>query len=318
MTEQQFINQNAQIWKEAENSARLIEKKGYKTKKQVDEFLNLYSYISENLSYARTYYTDSDTCIYLNDLTLKIHNLIYIKEKVQKHNILNFFLKDFRNSIHKNSLLIFIAFLIVVLGCVISYCLTINDYNNIYAFLPKKTVNSINVNGPNYVDSPLESSQIMTNNIQVCFESFVFGITLAIGTIYLLFINGAIIGALLAYVQLNHLSFLKFLSLLAPHGFIELFAIFISGAAGIKIGLAILNPNGYSRMDSVLLKAKESIYLIIGIIFLLIIAGTIEGFVTPSKISPLSKICFGIITLLLLILYVFPWEKYRAKCKSLN
>lgn len=311
MNEQQFINQNVHTWQEAESLAKLIEKKGYKTKKQVDEFLNLYSHISENLSYARTYYNDSDSCQYLNDLTLKIHNLIYIKEKTRKNNILRFFTKDFRNSIHKNSIFILIAFLVFIIGALISYSLTVSDYNNIYAFLPKQMVNSINVNGPGYVDKPVMSSQIMTNNIQVCFESFVLGITLAIGTLYILFTNGALIGAFIAYVELNHLSFLKFISLLAPHGFIELFAIFISGAAGIKLGLAILNPGEYSRLDSVLLKAKESAYLIIGIIFLLIIAGTIEGFITPSKIAPISKIYFGITTLLLIILYVFPWERLK-------
>jgi uncharacterized membrane protein SpoIIM required for sporulation len=317
INEDLFIKHNMNTWKELEDTLKLINKKGFKNnKKLVDKVLTLYSLVLENLSYAKTNYLDSNTYLYLNELTLKAHNTIYIKESTRKNSFINFFTKTFKEYFYKYKYYILAAFLIFTFGGIIAYMLCLYNPNNIYAFLPKSFVKSINVNGPKYVDSPLMSSEIMTNNIKVTFLAFVYGITVGILTFYILFQNGAMIGALLAYVQLNHQSMLKSISLLTPHGFIELFAIFISGGCGLMIGLSIIHPKEFTRLNAIKYKAKDSMYLMLGVIIMLVIAGTIEGFVTPSHLSPTAKIIFGLLTALLMFIYLVPKKFLKHKSKA--
>lgn len=151
--------------------------------------------------------------------------------------------------------------------------------------------------------SALEASSIMTNNILVSIKAFVYGITLGVGTIYILFFNGALLGALTALVYL-YSDPVKYWSLILPHGVIELTAIFIAGAAGLMIGRSLLIPKEHSRLHSLVKGSKSALSMIWGIILMLIVAGIIEGFFTPSKVSEIGKLIFAATTGILLIAYL--------------
>ena len=127
------------------------------------------------------------------------------------------------------------------------------------------------------------SSMIMQNNIRVAAVAFATGILAGIGTFLMLFYNGlmlGVVGALIAAhggeVQMGFWSFV------APHGVIELTAIFIAGGAGLMLGWAVLNPGEYSRRDAVKLAGREATKLMIGVAAMLVVAGVIEGFFSPS------------------------------------
>jgi uncharacterized membrane protein SpoIIM required for sporulation len=142
----------------------------------------------------------------------------------------------------------------------------------------------------------------MFNNISVSLRAFVFGITLGLGTIYVLFMNGALLGALTALMYMYG-SPKHYWSLILPHGVIELTAIFISGAAGLIIAKSILLPGEFTRKHSLIKGAKKAVSLVMGVVLMLVVAGIIEGFFTPLAISENVKLAFAAVTAIILAIY---------------
>jgi uncharacterized membrane protein SpoIIM required for sporulation len=148
---------------------------------------------------------------------------------------------------------------------------------------------------------PLESSAIMTNNLSVSFATFAFGITAGVGTVWMLAFNGLLFGVVNAACWQAGMSG-KLLSFVAPHGVLELPAIFIAGGGGLLIAKGLLFPGMLPRRDSLVREGGRAVRLALGIIPLLIVAGTIEGFVSPTDLPARWKylLAAGLFGLLLL------------------
>jgi uncharacterized membrane protein SpoIIM required for sporulation len=149
--------------------------------------------------------------------------------------------------------------------------------------------------------NPLASSQIQANNIQVTFYAFAGGVIFGIGTAMALLFNGLHIGVVMGLcVKYKFWAILQFVS---GHGVIELSAIFIAGGAGLLLGKALLMPGNLKRIDALVVNGGLAIRLILGCIPMLIIAGLIEGFISPAQISPYYKYTVSAISAILLIGY---------------
>jgi uncharacterized membrane protein SpoIIM required for sporulation len=131
----------------------------------------------------------------------------------------------------------------------------------------------------------------MTNNIAVCFATFALGITGGLGTLYMLFNNGLMIGTIATVCAQYHLS-LNLWSFIAAHGALELPSIMLAGAAGLRLASGILFPGMLRRKDSLALAGLEAVQLVAGTIPLLTIAGTLEAFLSPTN-AP-SALKFGV------------------------
>ena len=150
---------------------------------------------------------------------------------------------------------------------------------------------------------PLASSQIMTNNISVCFFAYATGIFAGLGTIFSMLLNGLLIGVIgVACFEANMSNMLW--SFVAPHGVLELPAIFISGGAGLLLARGLLFPVLLPRRESLARAGAQSARLILGIIPILIVAGTIEGFLSPTKLPPALKYLFAAALFSLFALYL--------------
>ena len=149
------------------------------------------------------------------------------------------------------------------------------------------------------------SSQIFTNNIRVTFYAFALGAMFGLGTLYVLAFNGAMFGAITALTYRAGFGNDLLLGFVISHGVIELSCIFIAGGAGLLIGTALVMPGDLSRADALKSRGIEAVRLIIGCVPLLVVAGLIEGFISPQPISPLIKIGIGVITGIALYLYLF-------------
>ena len=130
----------------------------------------------------------------------------------------------------------------------------------------------------------LFASFVMTNNIRVAFSAFALGITFMIGTMYILAFNGILIGTVAGLCHVHGLA-LPLWSFVSPHGYIELTTIFIAGGAGLKMGYALIAPGLLTRKQALTDAAKIAVQLIGGCVVLLVIAGVIEGFVSPSSFA---------------------------------
>lgn len=306
MKEKQFTQKNSSSWKELEQFTDLLDKKGVSRLKpqQLRRFLYLFRKASHNLAYSRTHFTESDTIPYLNSLVGRAHNHIYAVKKNNLSGILEYFTIGFPKQVKLFRRYILAAIFIFLCGFILSLILVTANQLNASYFLPENMIQNIDweMNSHGSWDYPLMSSIIMVNNISVSLKAFVFGITLGIGTIYVLFSNGALLGALTGLVY-HFGSPVRYWSLILPHGIIELSAIFISGGAGFILARSILIPKEYTRKHSIIKGAKEAVSLILGIILMLIIAGIIEGFFTPLAISPNAKLLFAFATVVGSLLY---------------
>jgi uncharacterized membrane protein SpoIIM required for sporulation len=150
---------------------------------------------------------------------------------------------------------------------------------------------------------PLASSAIMTNNLSVSFTTFALGITAGLGTIWMLALNGLLFGVVNAACWQAGMS-QQLLSFVAPHGVIELPAIFIAGGGGLLIAKGLLFPGTLPRRASLVLEGGRAVRLVVGIIPMLIVAGTIEGFVSPSELPVWVKYSVAAGMFVLLLLYV--------------
>jgi uncharacterized membrane protein SpoIIM required for sporulation len=150
---------------------------------------------------------------------------------------------------------------------------------------------------------PLASSQIMTNNLSVSFSTFALGITAGAGTVWMLAFNGLLFGVVNAACwQAGMLD--QLLSFVVPHGVLELPAIFISGGAGLLIAKGLLFLGTLPRRISLVREGGRAVRLALGIIPLLLVAGTVEGFVSPTDLPAQWKYLLGALLFGLLVLFV--------------
>jgi uncharacterized membrane protein SpoIIM required for sporulation len=149
--------------------------------------------------------------------------------------------------------------------------------------------------GLNEEGNQVGAALIMQNNIRVTILTFAFGAMLGLGTIYYLAFNGANIASVLALCYQSGFGN-DLVTFMVGHGVIELSCIFIAGGAGLLIGSAMLMPGDLTRADALKTRGMEAVRLMIGVAILLVVAGTIEGFISPAPIDPRIKISVGALT----------------------
>ncbi len=125
------------------------------------------------------------------------------------------------------------------------------------------------------------STFIFTNNIQVTFVSFAGGVIAGFGTAFVLLYNGTFIGAV-AGLSIGAGNGLSFLELVVAHGVLELSCIVVAGGAGLSLGSALISPGYRRRIDAVVTEGQDTVAIVIGTAPWLVVAGLVEGFVTPA------------------------------------
>jgi uncharacterized membrane protein SpoIIM required for sporulation len=302
-----FIRDNKTIWTELEVLlGQMNMKKSKLTAIQLDRFTELYKTVSAHLAAMQTRDPANETTLMLNHLVARAHNMMYRESNKSSQQLRTFFLHYFPALIGARALFIIFALLLFGIGGLSGFLAVRSDPLNLSLIVPANIAEGIDPTATELpredIHSPIMSTTIMTNNIKVAMLAFISGITLGIGTVYLLIMNGLMIGALAAVFMQAGKSYV-FWAYILPHGVIELSAIFIAGGAGLYMGYRIFVPGMYTRRHRLLETAKESAQLMLGTIPLFIIAGIIEGYITPSTLSLELKYVVAAATLLLLMVY---------------
>jgi len=151
------------------------------------------------------------------------------------------------------------------------------------------------------------------NNISVAFRCFAGGMVVGIGTLLVLFFNGMFIGSIA-----GHLTRLDYVDTFYPfvigHGSFELTAIVFSGAAGLRLGYAIINPRQFSRLDSLRLAGREVVPMLYGIVLMLVIAAFLEAFWSSSTTLSIEiKYAVGALLWALVLLYSFSGRRHESR-----
>ena len=134
---------------------------------------------------------------------------------------------------------------------------------------------------------------VTANNISVAARAFAGGIAAGLGTAYFLVVNGVQIGGVAAYAGRAGTSG-RFISLVAPHGILELSCLVLAGAAGLRMGRAIVDPRR-RRLDALADEARRAAVLLVGTVPYFALAGCVEGFVTPHGLDPAAALATGVL-----------------------
>lgn len=329
MNVERWLKTRKKAWDELDKLLLLTDKDGVGAldRRQLQELGRLYRSTSADLSRARALKLSADIQVYLNNLVVRAHNQVYQTSKNRWKDLFAFLWIGFPRLVRENILYIIVAFLLFMVPAALSYGevtrnLKFAQYelspgqplvsDDIWNYIENKQLWTDSIQGK----SAITSSMISTNNIRVSITAFVFGVSFGIGTVAVLLINGLHLGTTLGVCSVYGMA-PRLLTFVAAHGVIELNCIFIAGGAGLMMGKALLFPDKYRRVDKFKLTAKKAAGLFAGTVPLLLIAGCIEGFISPrTDLDPSIKYAVSISTLFLLALYIFAPRNSQSSTKS--
>jgi uncharacterized membrane protein SpoIIM required for sporulation len=245
---------------------------------------------------------------YLNQLLARAHNIIYSANKTSPSAIISFFTVTYPRVFRRHWRYVQIALLIFAVSAAVGAALTYQDPDFKLSIIGPQMVQTIEKREM-WTHSivgikPLASSAIMTNNISVGFMTFALGITGGLGTIYMMLFNGLMLGVIGMACHQSGMS-LQLWSFVAPHGVLELPAIFLAGGAGLRIATGLLFPGYLPRRESLARAGTDAVQLLLGTIPMLIVAGTIEAFVSPTGLRMALKFGMAAALFALLLAYLF-------------
>jgi uncharacterized membrane protein SpoIIM required for sporulation len=267
----------------------------------------LYRAATSDLAVAQREFPNQPVTTYLNQLVARGHAVVYRSEPLAFQRIIRFARQGFPRTFRETFPFTLTAMLLLVLPALIAGLLTNWQPEASVWLLPPQVQSLIpQIEDQDlWTDIPIEerpyaSSFIMTNNIRVSFLAFSGGVTAALLTVYVMIFNGLLIGGLLGLTSHYDVGF-ELGTFMVGHGVIELTTIFIAGGSGLMLGWAIIHPGLLRRRDALTLAARKALRLVIGCVPLLVIAGVIEGFISPNEeiIWPLKWAVGGVTGLIL-------------------
>lgn len=286
------------------------------TRSDLQELSLLYRQTAADLAAIREDRGSVHFARYINQLLVRAHNTIYSGHRASPMAVVSFFWKTYPAAFRRNLRHCLLATAIFAVAGVVGAVLTYQNPDFKVKLLGPEMVETIDRHQM-WTQSivgikPLASSAIMTNNMTVGFTTFALGITGGLGTIYMMAFNGLLIGVIGTACWLSGMS-LQLWSFVAPHGVLELPAIFIAGGAGFRIAQGLLFPGVLPRRDSLARAGVEAVQLLLGTIPILIIAGLIEAFVSPTGLAIPLKSSMAAALFVLLNLYLFGLSRDAAK-----
>jgi uncharacterized membrane protein SpoIIM required for sporulation len=141
--------------------------------------------------------------------------------------------------------------------------------------------------------APSFAAEVWTNNALVAAESLIFGILLGLPTLLVLYQNSANIGVAGA-LMIAHGKGVLFFALVLPHGILELSAVFLAAATGLRLGWTVIDPGPRPRSQALAEEGRAAVTVALGLVAVLLVSGVIEAFVTPSGLPAWARIMIGL------------------------
>jgi uncharacterized membrane protein SpoIIM required for sporulation len=284
--------------------------------KELQELGLLYRQTATDLAVVREDVSSKQLAAYLNQLLGRSHNLIYMGHKPKVSALVRFYRDTYPQVFRETLPQTLLALAIFAVTGVAAWMLTMHDPAFAHRLLGPHMIETIEERHM-WTDSivtikPLASSGIMTNNLSVAFTTFALGITGGLGTIWMMVVNGLLLGGIGAATARAGMA-LQLWSFVAPHGVLELPAIFIAGGAGLEIARGLLFPGLLPRRDSLAEAGARATRLLLGTIPMLVVAGLIEGFFSPSAAPAAMKFVLAGALFTALLTYLFLPGRLAAK-----
>ena len=267
---------------------------------ELNELGRLYRQVTSDLALAQRDFPDQKVTIYLNRLVASAHALIYRSEPLRWGALGRFYRHTFPQLYRQVLPYTTLAFLLFLLPAVIAFFVVWSQPDAIYTLLGPGIAGLVRKveEGELWTEiapsvRSAASTLILTNNIQVMFFTFAGGITAGLLTVWVLILNGLNLGAIFGLLQAHGLS-VGLAEFVVAHGFIELSVIFLAGGCGLYVGDGLLRPGLLTRREALVQRSRLAVQLILGCVPLLVVAGLIEGFVSPSALPGWVKAVVGV------------------------
>lgn len=267
----------------------------------------LYRQTASDLSVVLEDQSSTHLAAYLNHLLGRSHNLLYMGRRSGASGLVSFYSETWPRIFREMLPHVVLTVILFLIAAVAGWAVTMHDPGFAHRML-----------GPDMMDTidrremwthsvvamkPVAASAITTNNLTVAFTTFALGITV-VGTIWMIVFNGLLMGVVGAATWHAGMA-LSLWSFVAPHGVLELPAIFIAGAAGLEIARGLLFPGLLPRRESLARAGGRASKLLLGAVPMLLVAGAIEGFFSPTSVPVAMKFTLAGVLLSALLVYLF-------------
>jgi uncharacterized membrane protein SpoIIM required for sporulation len=304
MKEAAFLDRNAEKWKgfEEELEREVLDP---------ERVRYIYDELSDDLSFARTFFPEGRSEHYLNEMLAKAHYRIYRNRKESRSRVLHFWVRELPEALAASRKELALSSLIFGLACLVGALSQL--YQPSFADI---------ILGEAYVDETVANIEegeamgiykrggaadaflgITFNNVRVAFVTFVLGVVFSVGTGFVLLQNGIMLGTFFTFFHQHGENF-EAMTTVWLHGTLEIASIVVAGCAGLVVGNSFLYPGSYPRKSSFLKGAKRGLKLAVGTVPFFIIAGFIEGFITRQLwLHPGIKLLIILLSLAFVIHY---------------
>jgi uncharacterized membrane protein SpoIIM required for sporulation len=303
-----FIARNAPAWHRLQElTSRARRRLSGMEPAELDELVGLYQRVSSHLSHARTAYRDPSLTIRLSRLVSEASGVIYRGRSRPGSAVVNFFAWRFPAAVYQSGRFIAASAALLLLPALAVGAWLATSDEALDAAAPDALREA-------YLEEDFEAyyssdtaanfaTEVTVNNIQVALTAFAGGILACVPTAVLLAYNGASIGSAGGlFVDAGESA--KFFGLILPHGLLELTAVVVAGAAGLRLGWAVVAPGDWRRTEALGREARRAIVIALGLVVAFVAAGFIEGFVTGRGLPTWLRIAVGVVAELAFVTWV--------------
>jgi uncharacterized membrane protein SpoIIM required for sporulation len=310
-----WVQQRRSVWDRLGGIVDQVYRRGLRhtAPEDVNEMVHLYRAVCADLARLRTQQADPALVREINRLVSRAHSQIYRgATRRRRFSLLNFFLVRYPRLFRETWKFTLASFVICAASAGMAFS-TVQTSPEIVTdilggadreFYGEKRPEDIRERF-GHGSNPVLSSMVTTNNIRVAVMAFALGITFGIGTLFVLVVNGAMLGGFTGAFAASGAAGAFWMTVL-PHGALELSAIVIAGGSGLLVGYALCCPGQRTRRRALREDALKAVQLAAGLIPAFIVAGAYEGLVTPSDaIAQEAKVALGVATATVFWLYLF-------------
>lgn len=286
MRESVFVKRNTDKWQAIEQNPT----------RDPDELTARFVELTDDLSYARTFYPDSNVTRYLNGLAAQMHRGLMQNRRNDRSRFATFWQYELPLLFRHSHRLLAVSAGVFLAACVLGWVSAAHDNTFVRLILGDQYVNmtleNIKKGDPlgvyNSSDQATMFVQITLNNIYVAFRTFIFGLFASFGTVAMLFYNGVMLGSFQYFFYERGLLLDSVLKIWI-HGTLEISAIVIAGCAGLTVGNSLLFPGTFSRLESFKRGIKQGLKIAVGLVPVFVLAGFLESFVTRLTLPPVAS-----------------------------
>ncbi len=287
MRESLFVKRNTDKWTAIEQQPT----------RDPDELTERFVELTDDLSYARTFFPDANVTRYLNGLAAQMHRGLMQNRREERNRFVTFWTHELPTLFYRSHRLLAVSAGIFLIAGLLGWISAAHDPTFVRLILGDGYVNmtleNIKKGDPlgvyGTMDQATMFAAITFNNIFVAFRTFVFGLLASVGTILMLFYNGVMLGAFQQFFYERGLLLDSVLKIWI-HGTLEISAIVIAGCAGLTVGNSLLFPGTFARLESFKRGIKQGLKIAVGLVPIFIMAGFLESFVTRLELPAVVSV----------------------------